>query len=370
MRAFTYGKMHAKEIALAGLAAIVALLVIREAGITRNRLPLEVSQKVRNLSAKEMEWQVATTAQPGDVLVHFALLQLPADYLEPVRGIRITAATSALDAYRQGTFTSRALGATGDAIFTKSGIAIPELAPGEFIDLAWQTSVSENTSFAKDEAPLLASAVAVSAHGFSESVSRTVASLFSTTPRSRVPLADETFYQPRAYSMNPRAAYEDLGTGVLIAGEDLAGVAKLAIKETGQALAWRLVSNELLEAGIPAGLAPGAYTVVLSDQKGKNVETGLSFEIRASGGRAVVVAATPSLVRKGEKRTIVLQGIRLDENLQLSLSRSGSRQVFALENPTQINERVLFAEIPATITVGSYTILVGETEQDARITVN
>ncbi|MBI2637136.1 MAG: hypothetical protein HYW81_03005, partial [Parcubacteria group bacterium] len=336
-------RMHAKKIALASVLVVAALVAIREASITRNRLPFEVTQKVRNASAQETEWQLATTAQPGDVLEHFVLIRLAEDYPEPLRGIRITAETSNAEAYREGTFASRVLGATGGSLFNK-GIAVAELKPGEFIDLSWQTSIAEDASFAKNEAPILSSAVTVSANGFSELISRTVASLYSTIERSGAGrIAQETFYEPKAYSMNPRAAYEDLGTGVLIAGEDLKGITGLSVKETGRTMAWRSIGNELLEASIPAGLAPGSYAVALYDANNKPLENTLSFEILPSKGRAVVVAATPSLVRSGQRRTVVLQGIHLDENLQLVLSNRGSNQMFALENPSRINERVLFA---------------------------
>lgn len=359
---------HARTVLLIGMLAAAALAVIRETSMTRNRLPLEVSQKVRNLSAKETEWQLAATAQPGDVLEHFMLIRLDAGYPEPVRGIRITAETSQWDSYREDSFASRVLGATGGSLNSR-GIAVPELKPGEFIDLSWQTSISDTASFANSEAPLLESKAVISAAGFSEFSSRTVASLFSTLRRSSVSLAKKTFYEPKAYSMNPRYAYEDLGTGVLIAGEDLSGVTSLAIAGTGTALVWRLISNELLEAGIPAGLAPGSYSVQLFSNSTALGQT-LSFEILPSKGRAVVAAATPSLIKSGAKRTLVLQGIHLDESLQLLLSKQGSARTHALENPKKINERVLTAEIPAAITSGTYTILVGDTEQEARLTVN
>ncbi|MBI1961478.1 MAG: hypothetical protein HYS45_02125 [Parcubacteria group bacterium] len=370
MRAFTYIRMHVKKIAALGVLAAVLFFLVREANIAGNKLPLEVRQLVRNLSAKETEWQLATAAQPGDALEHFVLIRLSADNPDAIRGIRVAAQTNALDAYREGSFSSRALGVTGDALFTKQGVAVPELLPGEFLDFSWQTSITENTSFANGEAPLLESAVTVSANGFSELKSRSAVSLYSTLERSSVSIAKEPYVAPKAYSMNPRRAYEDLGTGVLIAGEDLAGIARLAVLQTGRNMAWRLVSNDLLEAGIPAGLDAGTYTVGLYDKAGKQVSGTLSFEVFPSKNRAIVVASTPSVVRSGQKRTIVLQGIHLDENLQLLLSKAGSGQVHALESLSRINERVLTAEIPAAISSGTYTILVGDDEQEAHITVN
>lgn len=369
MRALRYIRTHAKKIALVAALAAVMLAVVRETSVTRNRLPLEVSQKVRNLSARETEWQLATTAQPGDVLEHFALIRLASLYPEAVANIRITGQTSNRDAYREDSFSSRVLGATGNSLFAK-GISVAELNPGEFIDLSWQTAVSENASFAKNEAPLAAFVVEISADGFSKTVSRTAASLYSTLPRSSITRASQTFYQPKAYSMNPRAAYADLGTGVLIAGEDLSGVSKLVVEEAGRSMVWRLISNELLEASIPAGLAPGKHSVALYDAAGKPIAGTLAFDILPSAGRAVIVAATPSLVKSGSKRTVVLQGIHLDENLQLLLSKQGSGQVYALGSPKRITERVLTAEIPATITAGAYTILVGDSAQSAYLTVN
>ncbi len=369
MQLFAHTKKHAKKIAGIAVLAVALFALIHRTSITANRLPLEVRQLVRNASAREIEWQIATTAQPGDVLEHFVLVRLAADYPEPVKDIRITAQTSNADAYREGSFASRVLGATGGSVFEK-GISVAELHPGEFVDLSWQTSVTENTSFAKDEAPLLASVVTIGANDFSKLVSRTVASLFSTLERANVSLSADTFYAPRAYGMNPRSAYEDLGTGVLIAGEDLSGVTKLAISGTDKALVWRLISNELLEAGIPAGLLPGQYSVALYDTDNRVIPNTLSFDILPSSGRAVVVRATPSLVKSGSKRTVVLQGIHLDEDLQLLLSKDGSARTYALENSKQINERVISAEIPGTLTQGTYTILVGDTAQEAHITVN
>ncbi|MDP3995209.1 MAG: hypothetical protein Q8P78_01175 [bacterium] len=363
-------KKHAKKIILLGVVVLVLVALIHRVTITANRLPLEISQKVRNLSARETEWQVATSAAPGDAIEHFALIRLSSDYAESIRNIHITAQTSNRDSYREDSFASRVLGVANARLFSKEGIFVPELKPGEFIDLTWQTKVAESTSFTKEEAPLISSVVTASANGFSPRISRSIASLYSTIQRTSAPLAQKPFYAPKAAAMNPRFGYEGLGTGVLIAGEDLLGVSGLAIAETGKALVWRPISNELLEASIPAGQPAGVYTIELFDEDHAPLSQMLSFEVRPSGMRAVVVAATPSLIKSGTSRYLVLQGIRLDQNLPFALRKQGSSQAYALLNAFNINERVLTAQVPADLTPGSYTILVGDIEQDVRLVVN
>ncbi|MDZ4221706.1 MAG: hypothetical protein U1C18_02425, partial [Patescibacteria group bacterium] len=177
MRAMEYGKKHAKRIAGIAVLAIALFALIHRVSITANRLPLEVSQKVRNLSAREAEWRLATAVAPGDAVEHFMLIRLAADYPEPVRNIRVVAEAGENDQYREGSFASRALGEQGGAIFSKHGLVIPEIKPGEFVDLAWQTGIAEEVSFSGSEAPLISSAVTMSASGYSDIVSRAAASL-------------------------------------------------------------------------------------------------------------------------------------------------------------------------------------------------
>lgn len=370
--------MRQRAVIITSVLAIAALAIfaLRQVDEARARLPIEVAEKIRNLSAQETEWQVATTVQPGDVLEHFMLVRLAPDYSQSINNVRLQSSLYAKGAYRQGSLVSLALGIgesnadeRANALFN-GGIALSEIAPGEFIDLKWQTHVAENIAFKTGEAPLLESTATVTASGFNPRTARAVASLFSTLARSKEEKATDRFYLPKVLGMNPRSAYEDLGTGVVIAGDDLEGVKELRITQTGKALAWRLVSNELLEAGIPAGLEPGTYSIAFVNAAGETLRDTMSFQILPSKGRAVVVAATPSLVRAGQKRNIVLQGIHLTGDLQLFLRENKSKQVFALENAQALNQRVLTAEVPSTISTGAYTLLVGETEQDAHITVN
>ncbi|OJI06498.1 hypothetical protein BK004_03445 [bacterium CG10_46_32] len=377
MRFQDYLRRRSATILIVIFLASTVFFVIREISITRDKLPLEISQKVRNLSTKKFEWEVAVSADPGDTLEHFTLVRLSSDYPNAVRSIRITADKNAQEAYREGTLASKTLGINTEnaqtqsrELFEKEGIFISELAPGEFIDLSWQTQVADNATFEQKEVLLLQHTITVSARHFSSKIVRSIASLFSSVERTNTPSSIEPFYQPKAYSMAPRRFFDTVGAGVLIVGEDFSGLSKLAIKETGTALVWRLVSNELIEAGIPAGLAPGVYTIELSDAKGKHSQDLLFFEVRPSRGRAVVVATTPSVVRSGKTRIIMLQGIRLNENFQFTLGQDDSKQIVALSHTAQINERILTAEISRARTSENYTILVHTNEQEATIIVN
>ena len=104
MRAVRYIRMHVKKIAAASVLAAGVLFLVREASITGSKLPIEISQKVRNLSAQETEWQVAITAAPGDVLEHFVLVRLSPNREEPVQNAAISSTIYVGGEYRQGRF--------------------------------------------------------------------------------------------------------------------------------------------------------------------------------------------------------------------------------------------------------------------------
>ncbi len=373
-----YGFLRRRAVIIASIfgIAVLAVFAVREVDEARTRLPIEVAEKIRNLSAQEIEWEIATTAVPGDVLEHFVLVRLAPEHAEAIRDVRVQSSVYAEGTYRAGSLASVALG-IGESnaderagAFFNEGITLSQIAPGEFIDLKWQTHVAENIAFGSEEAPLLESAVTAFSGGFSPRTARAVATLSSTLERGRTAEPASHFYLPKVFGMNPRSAYEDLGTGVVVAGDDLEGVKGLYLAETGKALAWRLVSNDLLEAGIPAGLLPGTYSVAFVNAAGETLRDALSFEILPSKGRAVIVAATPSVVAAGQKRTIVLQGIRLTPDAQFALRENKSKQVFALENAQAINQRVLTAEVPGALPAGAYTLLVGGEVQEVRLTVN
>ena len=360
-------------VVISAILFIGLLFIVRGIAMSREASPLAITQKVRNLSAQETVWQVATAAVPGDVLEYFALIQLPNDYLKTVSGLSLQAILDDNFSYRDQTLSSVALG-IGEAasadfakkLLSPNGLEVKQLKSGEFIDIKWQARLAENISFSDKALPLLGSRIIAKAKKFSSREAETVISISSTLERSLVINAEATFYVPRVFGMNPRAAFDDLGSGVLIAGEDLKGIKTIRLAKSRQSLAWRLISNELIEAGIPAGLASGEQAIEFLDNNNA-VKDKLSFKILPSEQRAVVVRATPSLVKQGQRRTIVLQGIRLNNAKEL-LIKNG--QTFRLENINQINNRVLSAEIPATIKPGEYRLFVGAQEQDVKLTVN
>ena len=130
---------------------------------------------------------------------------------------------------------------------------------------------------------------------------------------------------------------------------------------------WRLISNELIEASIPAGLKSGDYSLEFFDNKNRQLKDQLAIKILDSQNSATIVAVTPSIIKQGARRTIVLQGIHLANAKEL-FAKNG--QSIRLENINQINDRVLSAELPATAKPGEYRIFVGEQEQDVKLTVN
>ena len=75
----TFIKKH-PHISLTALSVVLfigLLFIVRGLAMNRGSSPLVVTEKVRNLSAQETEWQVATAAAPGDVLEYLALVRLP-----------------------------------------------------------------------------------------------------------------------------------------------------------------------------------------------------------------------------------------------------------------------------------------------------
>lgn len=370
-------KMIIKQYPWISLILISAVLFVGLVFITRGiamshaRLPLAVIQKVRNLSAHETEWQIATTAQPGDVLEYFVLVQLPADYADNVRDVRIFPKNDSKISYRPLTLASAAKSInkateekTADSIFN-NGLEIDTIKPGEFIDLKWQGRLNEAITFDKNQAPLLEEIVTVGAEQFNSKKAKTLITISSTLERQLS--ESKRAWSPRLFGMNPRQAYDDLGTGAVIAGEDLGGIKELRISGSGKTLAWRLVSNELIEAGIPAGLPAGGQKIEFIDINNKTLADKLSFTILPTEKRATVIKATPSVVSQGKKRVIVLQGIRLKDVKELS-AKDGAE--FELENINQINDRVLSAEIPANVPKGEYRLFVGQYQQDVKLTVN
>lgn len=358
-------------IAISAVLFVGLVFVIHGIAISRASLPLAVTQKVRNISAEEKEWQVATTAQPGDVLEYFILVQLPENYEKNVSNVLIQPKADTSIAYTPNTLQSASQGIndqtdakTIDAIF-KEGLNINSIKPGEFVDLKWQSRLNKAITFDKNQAPLLEETVLVSAKKFNSKKAKTLVTLSSTQERQKV--AGKNFFMPHVLSMNPRQAYDDLGTGVVIAGEDLTGIKELRLAGSGKILAWRLSSNELIEAGIPAGLPSGVHAIEFVDTNDKVLANKLSFTILPTENRATITKATPNVITQGKKRVIVLQGIHLN-NITGLTAKNG--QEFKFENINQINDRALLAEVPATVPKGEYTIIVSGQKQDVQLTVN
>lgn len=362
-------------IAISSVLFIGLLFIVRGIAMSRVASPLVLIQKVRNLSAQETEWQIATTAQPGDVMEYLALVQLPSDYAKTINDITLQASLDSNFSYRNNTLSSFALGinaADSDdfakKLFSAGGLAIKQLKSGEFIDIKWQSRLAENIAFNSKALPLLSSRLTAKAKNFGPREAADMVSINSTEERILTIKNNEpTFYIPRIIGMNPREAYDNLGTGVLIAGDDLKGVKTIRLAENNKTLAWRLISNDLIEAGIPAGLKGGDYSLEFFDNKGSLLKDRLSIKILDSQNRAIVVAATPSIVKQGARRIIVLQGINLANAKEL-LFKNG--QTYRLENINQINDRVLSAEIPESIKPGEYRLFIGDRGQDVKLTVN
>ncbi|MDP1709548.1 MAG: hypothetical protein Q8L21_01540 [Candidatus Komeilibacteria bacterium] len=358
-------------IAISAILFIGLVFIIRGIAMSRPSLPLVITQKVRNISAEEKEWQVATAAVPGDVLEYFILAQLPENYSQSVKDVRISPQTDANIALLPATMQSASQGindqtdqAAIDNIFSK-GLSVDLIKPGEFVDLKWQSRLNINISFDKNQPPLLETSVLAEASQFDSKKAKTLVTISSTQERQKQ--TSKNFFVPRVVGMNPRQAYDDLGTGVVIAGDDLGGIKELRLADSGKILAWRLASNELIEAGIPAGLASGVYAIEFVDINNKILANKLSFTILSTDKRATVTKATPNIVSQGKKRAIILQGIHLKNITELS-AKNG--QTFKFENINQINDRALLAEVPATAPKGEYKLFVGQYEQDVKLTVN
>lgn len=351
--------------ALVVLAFVGIVFVYRGVAMQRTKLPLAVTYKIRNASAHENEWRIATTAQAGDVIEHFLLVHLPDNY--PSALIKVSVATP-LDAhsdYREATLESTSLGiAAGSG---QSDLNIPLIAPGEFVDIKWQTRLKEEVGFSVNEAPLLESKIAVSAANFTPLTAKGIITLSSTVARDIEAPPASRLYLPRLISMNPRKVYDDLGGGILIAGEDLTGIKTLRISGLNRILISRLISNDLLEAGLPAGLKPGSYNLEALDAKGAVLADKLSFTILASNNRAVVIKVTPNVVKQGQKSAIVLQGVHLSA---VSAITAQNGQSFDLENIKKINDRVLSADVPDGVKTGEYKLVIDDNKQEPTLIVD
>lgn len=347
------------------LIFIGIVFVYRGVVMQRNKLPVAVTYKIRNASAHESEWRIATTAQAGDVIDHFLLIRLADKVPAAVAKVTITPQADSRFMYREATLASAALGITAGS--AEAGLNIPLIKPGEFADIKWQTRLKDEVAFSGSEAPLLENRVSVSASGYSGREGKALVTLSSTVARSDADQAEPKLYFPRLVSMNPRQAYDDLGTGVLIAGEDLTGLKTLRISGFNRTLITRLISDDLLEAGIPAGLKEGSYTIEAIDRKGAVLADKLSFTIRPANARAVVVKVTPSIVKSGKHSTIVLQGVHLGG---IATIRGQNGQSFNLENVKKINDRVVTADVPADLKRGEYKLVIEDNKQEPVLVVD
>lgn len=374
MNLFTSRRLFKTRLVIISAVLFVGLLfIVRGIAISRQASPLSITQKVRNLSAQETDWQIATTAVPGDVLEYFALVQLPRDYAKTIKDISLAADLDSNFSYRGQTLSSFALGinnANSDnfakKLLSNSGLEVKQLKSGEFIDIKWQSRLAENISFGDKVLPLLGNRLLVKAKNFNNREAETIVSINSTQERILGNNTETAFYIPRVLGMNPREVYDNLGTGALIAGNDLAGIKTIRLAQNNKTLVWRLISNELIEVGIPAGLKSGDYNLEFFDNKNSLLKDKLSIKILDSQNRTIVVAVTPSVIKQGTRRSIILQGIRLN-NAKDFLIKNG--ETFRLENINQINDRVLSAEIPESVKLGEYRLFVGEHEQDVKLTV-
>ena len=372
-------KMIIKQSRLISLILISAIFfiglvfIMRGLSMSQNKLPLSIEQKVRNLSAHETEWQVATVAAPGDVIEHFALIHASDSLKGVLKNIRVACLIDARQNYRAKTLVSSSQGIneemseTAADNFFGNGLEAAQIKSGEFMDFRWQTQLQPSLSFNEQEIPLINTSIKVEADSYGARAAKTLLSVYSTRERAEAAPVKSDFYLPRAISMNPRTIYDDLGGGVLIAGSDLTGVKTLRLAGSNKILAWRLISNELLEAGLPAGLTSGEQQIEFIDNQSKIIKDKISFTVLSSANRAVVIKATPNVIKQGTRRIIVLQGIHL-KNAKELIARNGSE--FKLENINQINDRALSAEIPAEAPKGEYKLFVGEYEQDVKLTVN
>ncbi len=347
------------------------VFIFRGIDISTPRLPADIAYRVRNLSAQESDWQVATTAVPGDVLEHFALVRLPAEKELNLRNLSIKVNLGNQTEYRADTLvsSSRGINANTDAkliktLFDGSGLSVNELKPGEFIDIKWQTRFKEDITFAA--APIVATNVSVSADNYKTAFAKSIATISSTQARSPQATAKDRVFVTQIYGMNPRVVYDDLGGGALIAGADLEGVKGIRIAENKQALVWRLISNDLIEAGLPAKLVAGNYHLEFINKENLALKDKVGFAVMPSYQRAVVTSATPNTLENEKNRIVVLQGVHLNDNVQFTLKNG---KIYALENIKLINDRVLSAEIPSNITKGEYRIAVDERDQGVKLVI-
>jgi len=360
--------MALKHYLFIGALVFILVVLIRESSIDANKVPLEITHKIRNISAQEEEWQIATTAQVGDVLEHFLLVHLPENFDKNLEDINISHIGYDKSMYREKTFKSisEGIGQEGaqidaDAFFSKAGLLFGKIMPGEFIDIKWQSRIESDLEF-------LETKISVSAEDFSAVTAKTLVSLFSTIERSKTK-QEISFFLPKIIGMNPRVSYEDISTGVLIAGQDLGGIKQIYIAEGRKNLVWRVVSNDLIEASIPAGLLEGDYEIEFVDYKNTLLDDKLRFSINPSHERTVILSTTPSVIFSGAERIIVLQGIHLKEDSSIKLQNNSKDHVVVLENIEYITDKVISAKVPEDIKTGDYSIFVGKEGQEVKLTV-
>ncbi len=355
------------------LALITSMVLVKVLTLGSNTLPLEITYQVRNLSAQERNWRIATAVQPGDVLEHFALIHLSETYPESVEQVSLTAMLLRDTSLRETTLSSVALGiqenTNTEDMFLKHGLTLGTIAPGEFIDLKWQTRVSEDITFSETAVPLLEDRVRVQADTYTANIAKVVLSIFSTQARDTTQLStSDRVYLPHIIGMNPREVYDVLGSGVVIAGEDLTGVADIRIEGQSKPLVWRLVSNDVIEASIPANLEPGVYTITAYDQNNTAIQDTLGFSVKDSSEAVVVTSVSPNRAAVGEQRIMVMQGVRFTDDMSITLVNEKHTQ--SVENITIINERVASFEVAPSTPRGEYTLEVEGIPQHIIISIN
>lgn len=375
VRTHTY-KLYLVLAAIAVLAVLYGLAGTWHGIFSAPRSPLEATHRVRNISAQELRWGTATAAQPGDVIEHLLLIHLDAETTETVAELLIQEKKHTHETYRAYTLESLALGINRESAeskardFFSSGLAAEEIAAGEFIDIRWQTQIKDTVIFDTNEAPLIAYSTRINARSFAPHVAHAQVSLYSTVSRAitGATTTDTTSYSPMVVGMSPRAGYDVLGVAVVIAGSDLRGIGAIRIDTSAKAEPMRIISNELLETAIPAGLSAGTHYFSLYDLDNKALPEKIEFTIAQTNQLPFIIAATPDTVIYGEARSIVLQGIGLGGDISLSLRDAYSKSV-ELSNVTALSDRVIAVEVPKNTQKGIYTLFVNNNAQEVHITI-
>lgn len=271
---------------ISALFFVGMLFVVRGLAMNKPVLPLILTQKIRNLSNFETDWQIATTAQPNDTLEYFILISLPTtDERKTFNNFSLQAIFDNNFIYQDKTFSSVALGINdasandlAQKFFSNQGLTIKQIKNNEFIDIKWQEKLSGNIKITDNKFKILKNHSTIKAKKFQNRVAESIIGInFDSSKKSNQKKSDINFYGPRIIGINIQKNSNSLVIGAMVIGYDLNAIKTIKLKPSNKNLTWRLISNELIKIELPDLKDNNEYYIEFFDTKNNLLKHKLSF---------------------------------------------------------------------------------------------